>query len=176
MTAGTAHRLGTGPAGFGLLMIRWLETIPSSLNGWSTAFWELGLRVGVALVFFHSGETKVASRGWWDVGSWWSVTDTTVLLFTEEYKVPVLPPEVAASLATTAEHVAPVMLILGLGARLGAAVLLGMTLVIQIFVYPSHWHEHLLWAAPLFYVLVRGPGRLSGDHLIRRSQAHSRTG
>jgi putative oxidoreductase len=169
MTAGTAHGLGTGPAGMALLVIRWLEGIPSALNGWLTALWELGLRVGVAAVFFRSGQTKVAADGWWDVGSWWSITDTTVLLFREEYRVPVLPPEVAAWLATTAEHIAPLLLILGLGSRLGAAVLLGMTAVIQMFVYPGHWHEHLLWAVPLAYVLVRGPGKLSIDHLIRRS-------
>jgi putative oxidoreductase len=173
MTASAAHGLGAGPAGLVLLLVRRLERIPSSLNGWLTALWELGLRVGIAMVFFRSGETKVASGGWWDVGSWWSITDTTVLLFREEYEVPVLPPELAAYLATTAEHVAPVLLILGLGARLGAAVLLGMTMVIQTFVYPDHWSEHLLWAAPLVYVLVRGPGRLSIDHLIRRSLAHS---
>jgi putative oxidoreductase len=172
MTAGTAPRFGTGPASLGLMLIRRLENIPSSLNGWLTALWEFGLRVGVAMVFFHSGETKVASSGWWDVGSWWSITDTTILLFTEEYKVPILPPDVAAYLATTAEHVAPVMVILGLGARLGAAVLLGMTLVIQIFIYPDHWYEHLLWTAPLIYVFVRGPGRLSIDYMIRRSLTH----
>ena len=173
MTAGTAHGFTAGPAGLVLLVIRWLEGIPASLHGCVTALWELALRVGIAMVFFRSGETKVASGGWWDVGSWWSITDTTVLLFREEYKIPVLPPEVAAYLATTAEHVAPVLLVLGLGSRLSAAALLGMTIVIQIFVYPSHWHEHLLWAVPLAYVLVRGPGRLSIDHLIRRSVAPS---
>ena len=173
MTAGTAHGLGGGPASVVLPMIRWLEGVPSSLHGWLTALWELGLRVSVAIVFFRSGETKVVSAGWWDVGSWWSITDTTVLLFREEYRLPVLPPGVAAYLATTVEHVAPALLILGLGSRLSAAVLLGMTMVIQVFVYPEHWQEHLLWAAPLVYVLVRGPGRLSIDHLIRRSIAPS---
>jgi putative oxidoreductase len=172
MTPNTAHGPGVGPANLALLVIRRLESIPSSWHGWLTALWELGLRVGVAMVFFRSGETKVASGGWWDVGSWWSITDTTVLLFREEYRVPVLPPEVAAYLATTAEHVAPVLVILGLGSRLGAAALLGLTIVIQVFVYPDHWYEHLLWAVPLVYVLVHGPGRLSFDHLIRRSIVH----
>jgi putative oxidoreductase len=95
------------------------------------------------------------------------------MLFAEEYEVPILLPELAAYVATTAEHVAPVMLILGIGARLGAAALLGMTFVIQVFVYPDHWYEHLLWAVPLAYVLVRGPGKLSIDHLIQRSFAES---
>lgn len=172
MIAGTKRHAGTGTAGPVLMAIKWLEGVPTWFGGRLAAIWELGLRVGIAMVFFRSGETKVASGGWWDVGSWWSITDTTVLLFTEEYKVPILPPELAAYLATTAEHVAPVMLILGLGARLGAAALLGMTLVIQIFVYPDHWHEHLLWAVPLAYITVRGPGLLSIDHRIRRSFAN----
>jgi putative oxidoreductase len=173
MAANEAHRSGASPAGVALSGIRWLESVPAWFGGWLVTLWEFGLRIGVAMVFFRSGETKVASSGWWDVASWWSITDTTVMLFAEEYRVPVLPPEVAAYLATTAEHVAPVMLILGLGARLGAAALLGMTFVIQVFVYPDHWYEHLLWAVPLVYVLVRGPGKLSIDHLIRGRFAQS---
>jgi putative oxidoreductase len=171
MAADHAHRTAADAEGQVLAAIRWLEGAPAWLGGWLLSLWEFGLRVGVALVFFRSGETKIASAGWWDVASWWNITDTTVLLFAEEYRVPVLPPALAAYLATTAEHLAPVMLILGLGARLGAAALLGMTLVIQVFVYPGHWYEHLLWAVPLTYVLVRGPGRLSLDYLIRRSLA-----
>ncbi len=172
MTAG-AHASGAGPSQIALSGIRWLERIPAWFSGWLVTLWELGLRVGVAMVFFRSGQTKVASSGWWDVGSWWSIADTTEMLFAEEYQVPIPPPEVAAHLANTAEHVAPVMLIVGLGARLGAAALLGMTFVIQVFVYPDHWYEHLLWAMPLAYVLIRGPGMLSIDHLIRRSVAQS---
>jgi putative oxidoreductase len=173
MSVSPGHTSVTALAGSSLAIIRWLERVPALFGGWLAMLWELGLRVGVAMVFFRSGETKVASSGWWDVASWWSITDTTVMLFAEEYEVPILPPELAAYVATTAEHVAPVMLILGIGARLGAAALLGMTFVIQVFVYPDHWYEHLLWAVPLAYVLVRGPGKLSIDHLIQRSFAES---
>ncbi|MGH6933582.1 MAG: DoxX family protein [Dongiaceae bacterium] len=92
----------------------------------------------------------------------------TILLFKDEYRVPVIPPEIAAYLATMVEHVTPVMLVLGLGARFGAAAMLGMTLVIQLFVYPQSYPDHLLWAGPLLYLIMKGPGVLSLDYLIRR--------
>jgi putative oxidoreductase len=82
--------------------------------------------------------------------------------------VPLLPPELAATLATTVELTAPILLLLGLATRLGAAAMLGMTLVIQIFVYPENYPDHLLWAGPLLYPVLRGPGPISIDHLIRR--------
>ena len=115
---------------------------------------ELAMRLGVAAVFFKSGLTKIAS---WE---------PTVALFELEYQVPLLPPELAATLAAATELACPVLIALGLGARLGAAALLGMTAVIQIFVYPGNWSEHLLWASILAYVLTRGAGALSFDRLI----------
>lgn len=126
--------------------------------------WALALlaRLGVAGVFWRSGQTKVDG---------WQVTDSTISLFAEEYRVPLLPPEIAAYLATAGEHLFPIMLVLGLGARLGAAGLLGMTLVIQLFVYPMSWPDHLMWAAALAYVMTRGPGRVSLDCLIARKIA-----
>ena len=114
------------------------------------------MRFGMGLVFWRSAQTKLAS---WD---------TTLLLFREEYRVPVLPPELAAYLATAVELTAPVLLAFGLAARLGAGAMLGMTLVIQLFVYPQSYPDHLLWAGPLVYLVQRGPGTLSIDHLIRR--------
>lgn len=117
---------------------------------------QLLFRFGMGLVFWRSAQSKLAS---WD---------TTLLLFREEYKVPVLPPELAAYLATAVELTAPVLLALGLATRLGAAAMLGMTLVIQLFVYPQSYPDHLLWAGPLVYLVVRGPGVISLDHLIRR--------
>lgn len=117
---------------------------------------ELTMRVGVASVFWKSGLTKIAS---WDL---------TVQLFADEYKVPVLSPDVAAYLATINELGCSFMVALGIAARFGAAALLGMTLVIQTFVYPENWSEHLLWASILAYVLSRGPGVLSVDHLVAR--------
>ena len=117
---------------------------------------ELGLRTGVGAVFFKSGLSKIAN---WEL---------TVQLFADEYAVPLLPPEIAAYMATTAELVCPVLLVLGLAARFGALALLGMTAVIQIFVYPDSWAEHLLWASVFVYVLTQGAGKLSVDHAIRR--------
>jgi putative oxidoreductase len=80
--------------------------------------------------------------------------------------VPLLPPEIAAYLAAAVELTCPVLLLFGFGARFGAAALLGMTLVIQTFVYPENWIEHLTWATLLLLVLTRGAGWLSVDHLI----------
>ncbi len=115
---------------------------------------ELGMRVAVGATFFKSGMNKFESF------------DTAVELFREEYKLPLLPPEIAAYLGTTVELCAPVLLVLGLFARLGAAALLVMTLTIQFLVYPGNWTEHLMWASILAYVLSRGPGALSIDRII----------
>jgi putative oxidoreductase len=93
----------------------------------------------------------------------------TVFLFEDEHHVPLLPAAAAAYLVTVIELVAPWMLIVGLGARVSAAILLVETLVIQTFVYPQQYPQHLLWAGPQLYVLLRGPSRWSIDHLIRRS-------
>ena len=111
-------------------------------------------RIGVSAVFFRSGLNKTDN---WDL---------TVQLFAEEYKVPVLPPELAAYLATAAELTCPVLIMAGLAARLGAAALLAMTAVIQFFVYPVNWPEHLIWASLLAYIVSRGAGPLSLDRLI----------
>lgn len=116
----------------------------------------LMLRVFPALVFWQSGQTKVEG---------FSIKDSTWFLFEHEYALPVIPHEVAAVLATVAEHLLPVLLILGLFTRLSALGLLGMTAVIQIFVYPDAWMTHGLWAAPLLAVVARGPGRWSVDHV-----------
>ncbi len=117
---------------------------------------EFAMRVGVGAVFFKSGLTKIAS---WDA---------TLALFENEYAVPLLPVELAATLAAASELACPVLLVFGLGARFGAAVLLGMTFVIQFFVYPENWAEHLLWASVFSYMLTRGAGALSLDHLLAR--------
>lgn len=117
---------------------------------------ELAMRAGVASVFWKSGLTKIAS---WDL---------TVQLFADEYMVPVLSPEVAAYVGTFNELFCSVLVAFGIASRFGAAALLGMTLVIQVFVYPENWSEHLLWASVLAYVLTKGPGAISFDHLIAR--------
>ncbi len=128
--------------------LRWLESVPY----WLLA---LPLRFAVATVFWNSGTTKLAN---WD---------TTIELFTEEYKVPLLPPELAAYTAVSIELTTPVLLVLGLATRAASLVLLGMTAVIEVFVYPQAWPTHIQWAAMLFVLLCRGPGKLSLDHLVR---------
>jgi putative oxidoreductase len=139
---------------FGLLqlpkaVLRLLDRVPVVIP-------QLFFRFGMALVFWRSAQSKLAS---WD---------TTITLFREEYRVPVLPPELAAYLATTVELTTPVLLVLGLATRLGAAAMLGMALVIQVFVYPENYPDHILWAGPLLYLILRGPGVVSLDHLMRR--------
>lgn len=116
---------------------------------------QLLFRLALANVFFRSGLTKLAS---WD---------TTILLFQNEYNVPLLPPELAAYLATSVELAAPIALVLGLATRFAAAAMLGMTLVIQIFVYPGSYPDHLLWAGPLLFLLLRGAGAWSVDSFLR---------
>ena len=105
-----------------------------------------------------SGRTKVDGV--------FTITDTTYLLFREEYKLPLIPPEWAAQMATVSEHLFPVLLVLGLATRLSALALLGMTLVIQVFVYPDAWPTHLSWAALMLYLAGRGAGSLSLDRWL----------
>lgn len=118
----------------------------------------LTARVAMATIFFLSGRTKVSGL--------LTVTEGTYALFREEYRLPLLPPELAAHLAAYAEHLFPLLLLLGLATRLSALALLGMTLVIQIFVYPDAWPAHLSWAAVLLYLAGRGGGRLSVDRAL----------
>ncbi len=93
--------------------------------------------------------------------------NTAVELFVEEYKLPLLPPELAAYMAVSIELTMPVLLVLGLATRAAALALLGMTAVIEVFVYPLAWPTHIQWAAILLVLLCRGPGKLSLDHLVR---------
>ena len=116
-------------------------------------------RVGIAAVFFLSGRTKV--------DGWLTINDSAYALFRDEYRLPLVPPELAAHLAAYAEHLFPLLLLLGLMTRLSALALLGMTAVIQLFVYPDAWPTHLSWAGLLLYLVARGPGRLSLDTLLR---------
>lgn len=126
-----------------------LDAIPLSVP-------QLIARLAVANVFWRSGQTKLAN---WD---------STIQLFQNEYHVPLLPPDVAATLAASCELGCSVLLVLGLFTRLATLPLLGMILVIQVFVYPANWPDHLLWTALLLFVLARGPGVISVDHLMGR--------
>jgi putative oxidoreductase len=116
-------------------------------------------RLGIAGVFFLSARTKVDGII--------TLKEQTFTLFQYEYNLPLLPPDAAAYLATYAEHVLSIALVLGIMTRLSALGLLGMTLVIQVFVYPDAWPTHLVWAGPLIYLIGRGGGALSIDRLLR---------
>jgi putative oxidoreductase len=103
------------------------------------------------------------------VDGWFDIKDSTYLLFREEYKLPVLAPEWAAQIATGSEHLFAVLLVLGLFTRFSALALLGMTAVIQLFVYPDAWPTHLSWAGLMLYLVGRGGGALSLDRVLLRS-------
>jgi putative oxidoreductase len=122
----------------------------------------LAARVFPAAVFWQSGQTKVQGFG---------LSDSAVYLFQEEYRLPLVDPTVAAYGAAFAEHFFPALLVLGLGSRFAALALLGMTLVIEIFVYPDAWPTHGVWAACFLLVIARGPGALSLDRLIAARSA-----
>jgi putative oxidoreductase len=95
-----------------------------------------------------------------------TVNDNAYMLFEEEYKLPLISPELGAHLAAYAEHLFPLLLALGLATRLSALGQLAMTAVIQFFVYPAAWPTHLTWAVGLLYLAGRGGGALSLDRLL----------
>jgi putative oxidoreductase len=114
------------------------------------------MRIGVGAVFFNAGLLKYRSF------------EFAVKLFQDEYKVPLLDPTLAARLTMFNELTFSTLLFLGLATRLATLPLLGMIAVIQTFVYPHAWPDHLFWASNLLFLLTRGPGTLSLDHLIER--------
>jgi putative oxidoreductase len=115
-------------------------------------------RASAASIFFLSGRTKVDGL--------FTIKAATYQLFEYEYALPFIPSETAAQMATVSEHLFPLLLILGLSTRLSALALLGMTAVIQLFVYPSAWPTHLSWAALLLPLVARGAGAISLDHAL----------
>ncbi len=130
-------------------VIGWLQRVPYSVLA-------LPLRFAVATVFWDSGTEKLAD---------WNAT---LELFRSDYKVPLLPPDFAAHLAASIELSTPVLLVLGFLTRPAALVMLGMTTVIEVFVYPQAWPTHIQWAAMLLVLICRGAGTLSIDELARR--------
>lgn len=138
----------------GLAAVHWLERVSYDTLLATPA------RIFIAATFFLSGRTKV--------DGFLTLKPTAYYLFQYEYKIPAIPPAIAAHVAAYSEHLFPVLLVLGLASRLSAAALLGMTAVIEIFVYPDAWEPHLGWATALAFIFFRGPGALSLDRLIRR--------
>jgi len=133
--------------------------------GWAIP--ALALRVFPAAVFFASGRTKVEGL---------TIKPATYFLFEHEYALPLIPPHLAAVGAVLAEHLLPVLLVLGLMTRAAALGLLAMTITIQVFVYPGAWATHGLWAACLLALVARGPGALALDAVLgleRRKPSHA---
>lgn len=126
-----------------------LERLPFSLL-------QLAMRIALGFVFFNSGLLKARSF------------EFAVKLFQDEYRLPLLPPDLAARLAMSVEIAVPLFLFVGLATRLATLPLLGMVAVIQVLVYPQAWVEHLLWTSVLLVLLTRGPGVFSLDHLVER--------
>jgi putative oxidoreductase len=130
-------------------------------------------RFSIAAIFWKSGQTKVQGfaldivSGEFQFG-WPRLSDSVVDLFREEYRLPLLPPELAALMGATAEHVFPTLILLGLATRFSALALLGMTATIQFLVYPDAYPTHGVWAAVLLFLVARGPGRVSLDHLLSK--------
>lgn len=119
----------------------------------------LVMRLGIAAIFFLSGRTKVEG--------WFTISDGAYELFEYEYALPLVPSELATVAATASEHVFPILLVLGLFTRYAALALLGMTLVIQVFVYPDAWPTHLTWTGLLLPLVALGGGKASLDRVFK---------
>tara|TARA_R110002110_G_scaffold314364_2_gene527544 strand:+ start:2097 stop:2579 length:483 start_codon:yes stop_codon:yes gene_type:complete len=152
----------TSPISFAINFIAYIialfERIPAS-------FIALMMRGAIFLIFFLSARTKV--------DGFMTMKQSTFYLFQNEYALPFLPYKIGAYMATFNEHVFSILVLIGLATRFSSLVLLGMTLVIEIFVYPDAYVVHLSWAAMLVYLLARGPGTLSLDHLIKKGMERS---
>ena len=142
----------TRPAALVRAAIDLMERIPYSIIA-------LAARLFPSAVFWQSGQTKIDG---------WRVSENAIELFRHEYKLPLVDPSVIAHLATFAELCLPPLLVIGLASRFVALALLGMTLVIEIFVYPDAWPTHGTWAACFLLVVARGPGAISVDAQIER--------
>ena len=130
-------------------------------------------RFSIAAVFWLSGQTKITGlainfvSGEFVLG-WPRLSNSAVALFQDEYKLPLVSPALAAHLAAFAEHFFPILILFGLATRFSALALLGMTLVIEVLVYPDAYPTHGTWATILLYLMARGPGAVSLDHLIQK--------
>ena len=157
-------------------------TVETTVSGWVHGLIDLCQRIpnsalallarfSIAAVFWKSGQTKIQGLSIDIVGGeftwgWPRLSDSAVDLFRDEYRLPFIAPELAAPLAAVAEHVLPLLILLGLATRLSALALVGMTMTIQLLVYPDAYPTHGTWAAVLLYLTVHGPGKVSLDQWI----------
>lgn len=139
-----------------------IGSIRARLERFPLSIIQLAMRIAVGAAFFRSGLLKI--------NSW----EFAVQLFRDEYQVPLLDPVLAAQIATVVELGVPLFLFAGLATRLATLPLLGMVAVIQVFVYPNAWSDHLLWGSILVFLLTRGAGALSLDHVIASKRISTR--
>lgn len=155
------------------LPVRLVERLIGLFSSIPNSLLALLARFSIAMVFWQSGQTKVEGFSIDPVSATFAIdmprlADSTLFLFSNEYNLPLLAPELAAHMAVFAEHFFPLLLLLGLATRFSALALLIMTLTIQLFVYPGAYATHGTWAAVLLLLMARGPGVFSLDHLINR--------
>lgn len=154
-------------------LVGWLSGIIARFSGIPDTLIALIGRFSIAAVFWKSGQTKIEGlavdlvSGEFQFG-WPQLSDSALELFRSEYRLPLLPPELAAPLAAFGEHVFPLLILIGLATRFSALALLVMTLTIQIFVYPDAYPTHGVWATVLLVLIARGPGAISLDHWLFR--------
>ena len=135
-------------------------------------------RFSIAATFWKSGQTKIEGlaidivSGTFEFGLP-RLSASAIPLFEHEYQLPLLAPALAAQLAAFSEHLFPLLILLGLATRFSALALFGMTLVIQLFVYPDAYPTHGVWAAVLLLLVAKGPGLLAIDHLIARRYGYA---
>lgn len=158
-------------AGSGYALPQLIERASGLLGRIPDTLIALVARFSIAGVFWRSGQTKIDGLSIDLINGEFSLglprlSDSALYLFQKEYRLPLIAPEVAAPMAAFAEHLFPILLLLGLATRFSALALLVMTLTIQIFVYPDAWPTHGVWAAVLLYLMVHGPGRASLDQWI----------
>ena len=164
---------GAAPGGTIPRLTTLLHRVHSAMGHLPNTLLAFIARFSIAAVFWKSGQTKIEGlaidivSGTFTLG-WPRLSDNAVFLFKEEYQLPLLPPELGATMAALGEHILPLFILLGLATRLSALGLLGMTMVIQLFVYPDAYATHGTWAAVLLYLMAHGPGQLSIDAWIAK--------
>jgi putative oxidoreductase len=155
------------------LPVRLVERLIGLFSAIPHSLLALLARFSIAMVFWQSGQTKVEGFAVDLISGTFTLdmprlADSTLYLFSNEYNLPLLAPELAARMAVFAEHFFPLLLLLGLATRFSALALLLMTLTIQLFVYPDAYPTHGTWAAVLLLLMAHGPGVFSLDRLIAR--------